>query len=688
MEDLVAGRIDQRSRAEGKPFWQLLLIQHFGLELIFNSLVFWSFTLCFGPFQPHSWQSLLLAFATLLLLKNLLAITSLAVLSRPIRNALSRTAGELSNQDLERALSALPRLTTRYTISMTALWLLTFVTLYMLLPFALEAHCDLPSLSQGMILGISGALFFGPLAIYPWQLSFITNRYCEELARKARQRSLFWTRSTWTLPAKVFCTVVAVFLVCLSWSFALLLRLSQDRDIEHGRRLAQERLQSHRNAKTEPAILLKSPGEAEHHHDARIGAFYAHPKGRAVIEEAFKSQDGLTRELRQRQSTICLEPQRDGSVQVRFADWDIPFSQDDRGKVVIFAVTLFIYCALVALYVILSLSRSLRRLQRSCEDHLRRGQFNNADFVPSLDGDETASLTESVNEVIVHLRESAQHVALLAKGDLSLEFSKSGDLDEALRSVTNSLRRVVGDLRAESNRLASRSESLQTMTTQQDKVLDAQARAVAEVDRVALAISRDSGAASMTLAELEKRSLEARSAAAAVLERTLGLDSSLESVRQASQVIRTIARRARVLALNAAVEAVRGNQGLGEGMAVLAREARELSATIFRETETFSSLSHSIQNVAEACKLTAEASHKASAESAEASLELRRIVEEIRERGEELGASSQSSKDALRGVQESIAEAHAVAKELAAQALQLRSQIEIFRLPTVSSSGS
>lgn len=198
------------------------------------------------------------------------------------------------------------------------------------------------------------------------------------------------------------------------------------------------------------------------------------------------------------------------------------------------------------------------------------------------------------------IRELAQALGRLAKGDISLDISSpfDGELDRlridfnsaqshlrqvlqavgrsasAIRTNTFELQTGVGDLSTRTERQAA---SLQRVALSLDQITET-VRSSTERASEAATIAGDASNAASRSTEVVRRAVSAMDK----------IDHSSRKISQIISVVDEIAFQTNLLALNAGVEAARAGEA-GKGFAVVAQEVRELaarSASAAREIKT------------------------------------------------------------------------------------------------------
>lgn len=306
----------------------------------------------------------------------------------------------------------------------------------------------------------------------------------------------------------------------------------------------------------------------------------------------------------------------------------------------------------------------------------------------SLFADTFREMMEGLNEVLAAterpIRETADVMRGLAEGNLMvmIEGDYEGlyhELKESVNSTIDSLRRIIADVRSNSEALAQASTEVSATAQSLAQGASEQAASVEEtsaaVEQMTSSIAQNADNAKITDGMASKAAGEAKEGGKAV-EDTV---NAMKQIASKIGIVDDIAYQTNLLALNAAIEAARAGEH-GKGFAVVAAEVRKLA-------ERSQVAAQEISTLAAGSVQTAERAGNLLREIVPAISKTSDLVQEIAASSDEqsagVGQINESMSQVTLATQQNASsseELAATAEEMSGQAEMLMQLVGYFRL--------
>jgi methyl-accepting chemotaxis protein len=229
--------------------------------------------------------------------------------------------------------------------------------------------------------------------------------------------------------------------------------------------------------------------------------------------------------------------------------------------------------------VVGAIARQLEELRSATQQVLTVGNIRSIKRFRPPSNDEVGRLVIDFNGMLDVLDELAEGAHAVAKGDLTVEFERPGEMHDAFRGMLAQLRGVVTQIRSTALELAAAASEIHAVSQEQERVVDAQSHGIGEVGSTVELLANAAEDIARTSTQVLANAEQTLSNTDATVARISELNAQVGNITQLLEVIREVADRSDLLALNGSLEATRAGEA-GRGFALVAAEMRRLAERV------------------------------------------------------------------------------------------------------------
>jgi methyl-accepting chemotaxis protein len=226
-----------------------------------------------------------------------------------------------------------------------------------------------------------------------------------------------------------------------------------------------------------------------------------------------------------------------------------------------------------------SLVSPLNRLRSGLQRVIEVGDLRAVGRIPVVRRDEIGMLTSEFNRMLDVYEELAGAALSVAEGDLRVEISGPGDLQDAFRAMVERLAELVMQIRNAAVEVSSAAAEIHAATREQEQAANQQSEGVREVSVAMGRLEGSAGNISSAANEVLLNARQTRERSDEVVAKISEFGGHITRVGELLELIREVADRSDLLALNGSLEATRAGEA-GRGFELVAVEMRRLAERV------------------------------------------------------------------------------------------------------------
>jgi len=380
---------------------------------------------------------------------------------------------------------------------------------------------------------------------------------------------------------------------------------------------------------------------------ARVGQGLAPVEATIVETDALAppSSSAARDEVRSSYRVAIDRRTRIGSVAAELDDgrWlelraSLAAARDLPGQLLLFGLIILLWAPMAVILNVRVLVEPLRVLDEQMRRFVETGEPDEFEALGVMRDDEIGTLTRNFNAFIDGQRELAELARRVADGQLDVELSQPGAVNDAFLTMVEQLRVIVAQIRATTLDVGSVSSELLAATRQQQQHAEQTDESVRDIKlamrELAAAAERIAASCDEVLQNAERSSTATDTTVAKIDE----LSREAGGVSELLDQISTIADRSDLLALNGSLEATRAGEA-GRGFGLVAAEMRRLAERVTGTVADGRDRVASITATGSATLEVTEASRVSTSETAAAAREIAVLTRQQRDQTEGVSAT-------------------------------------------------
>jgi hypothetical protein len=272
-----------------------------------------------------------------------------------------------------------------------------------------------------------------------------------------------------------------------------------------------------------------------------------------------------------------------------------------------------------------TLGRQIEQLRGSLHALRTKGRLRELPRVVPLRNDEIDALFIELNAILDMFERVGAAAGEIARGNLRVRLDDPGDVHDAFRAMTASLRSIVIQIHTCALDLANAAAEIHSITQEQESAVKQQSQRMQEVSESVAALAGAADTISRAAQHVLDDANSAMTTTNGTIARIVELGRQAESIADLLDRIGEVADRSDLLALNGSLEATRAGEA-GRGFALVAAEMRRLAERVTATVADVHARVSAIEQAGSNSIAAAEDSRKLTEQTAVAAREISTIT--------------------------------------------------------------